>query len=428
MKPLILLFILLSFLLCGLVSGQPKSKSGLTDMDRNLLSQRITYGYSNATAKEMFLFGFSKYMENAWPHDELLPLTCTAGDRYGQYMTTLIDALPAAFLFMDNAEITDLVATKLTELDFNKDIKVSVFETNIRILGGLVSTYLLAEERDYLTPELREFVLEKAVDIADRLMPAFNTTTGMPYGTVNLMYGVSEDESNVTCTAGVGTFIMEFGALSRITNNPKYEKAARRALRSLWSHRSNLDLFGNHIDIKTGHWHSHGSSVGTYTDSFYEYLVKASLLFNDPELQCMATEAMNAAKTYLMDDNFLTPINMNTATKIDYRTDSMAAFWPGLLVLDGDVEVAEQVADNFCDMWSKYGFTSEFWFPQTLEVSGGFSAYPLRPELAESLFYLSWARKPNFNNELIQNFGYKMISSLENYCRVPCGYAGVNNI
>ena len=405
---------------------EPKRKSGLTDMDRRLLSQRVTYGFPKDASEEMFRFGFSKYMEHAWPHDELLPLTCTAGDRYGQYMTTLVDALPAAFLFMSDAELTDLVATKLISLDFNRDVNVSVFETNIRILGGLVSTYLLAEEKGYLTPELRSFVLSKAVDIADRLMPAFDTPTGMPYGTVNLMHGVPPKETTVTCTAGVGTFIMEFGALSRITNDPKYEVAARRALRSLWKYKSGLGLFGNHIDIRTGHWVAHGSSVGTYTDSFYEYLVKASFLFNDPELQCMAVEAMNAAAAYLKHDGWLSSVNMNTGTRTEHRTDSMAAFWPGLLVLDGDVDSALQLADNICKMWDKYGFTAEFWAVPSLQVEDRFSAYPLRPELIESLFYLSWAKRPLFSNDKIQNFGYKMLKSIQTHCRVPCGYSGVN--
>ena len=39
----------------------------------------------------------------------------------------------------------------------------------------------------------------------------------MPYGTVNLRYGVPPGETPITCTAGVGTFIVEFGTLSRLT-------------------------------------------------------------------------------------------------------------------------------------------------------------------------------------------------------------------
>lgn len=56
------------------------------------------------------------------------------------------------------------------------------------------------------------------------------------------MWGVPYGETNVTCTAGGGTFILEFGTLSRLTGNPKYEQAALRALEAIWSHRSRINL------------------------------------------------------------------------------------------------------------------------------------------------------------------------------------------
>lgn len=71
---------------------------------------------------------------------------------------------------------------------------------------------------------------------------AFDTPTGMPYGTINLKYGVPKGETTVTCTAGVGTFIVEFGTLSRLTGDPVFEKVAMRALRALWERRSELGL------------------------------------------------------------------------------------------------------------------------------------------------------------------------------------------
>ena len=73
-------------------------------------------------------------------------------------------------------------------------------------------------------------LLDLARDVAERLLPAFNTTTGMPYGSVNLRHGVSKGETPVTCTAGVGTFIVEFGALSRLTGDTRFEDAALKAL------------------------------------------------------------------------------------------------------------------------------------------------------------------------------------------------------
>lgn len=64
----------------------------------------------------------------------------------------------------------------------------------------------------------------------------------MPYGTVNLLYGVPTGETTVTCTAGVGTFLIEFGALSKLTGDPIFEKVAMRAMKSLYKARSTIDL------------------------------------------------------------------------------------------------------------------------------------------------------------------------------------------
>ena len=64
----------------------------------------------------------------------------------------------------------------------------------------------------------------------------------MPYGTVNLKYGVPKGETTITCTAGVGTFIVEFGALSKLTGDPIFEKVALRALKALWNAKSPIGL------------------------------------------------------------------------------------------------------------------------------------------------------------------------------------------
>lgn len=71
----------------------------------------------------------------------------------------------------------------------------------------------------------------------------------MPYGTVNLRHGVPKGETTVTCTAGVGTFLIEFGTLSRLIGDPVFEKVAVRALRALWNAKSSLDLVHEYINL-----------------------------------------------------------------------------------------------------------------------------------------------------------------------------------
>ena len=84
----------------------------------------------------------------------------------------------------------------IANVDFNKDVNVSVFETNIRgsvnitgkssykpmtVVGGLLSAHLLAHE---FLPDYTSGLLSLALDVGERLLPAFDTPTGLPYGTV----------------------------------------------------------------------------------------------------------------------------------------------------------------------------------------------------------------------------------------------------
>lgn len=117
---------------------------------------------------------------------------------------------------------------------------------------------------------------------AFKLLPAFNTKTGMPYGTVNLKYGVYKHETPITCTACIGSFILEFGTLSRLTGNPHYERIAENALQALWNSKSELGLVGNHINVQTGIWTATDAGIGAGVDSYFEYLAKAGLLFQRP--------------------------------------------------------------------------------------------------------------------------------------------------
>ncbi len=137
-------------------------------------------------------------------------------------------------------------------------------------------TFISPKDEKTQAPEL----LTLAIDLADRLLPAFDTPTGIPYARVNLKTGVEQDEVLDTCSAGAGSLMLEFGLLSRLTGDPKYEVAARRAFFAIWSRRSSLDLIGNGISVKNGEWLAPAvSTIGAGIDSFYEYALKVGIIF-----------------------------------------------------------------------------------------------------------------------------------------------------
>lgn len=102
----------------------------------------------------------------------------------------------------------------------------------------------------------------------------------MPYGTVNLRHGVPKGETTVTCTAGVGTFLIEFGTLSRLIGDPVFEKVAVRALRALWNAKSSLDLVREYINLMA----ILSSSAIVFERERENYLYMISFLLSDYSL------------------------------------------------------------------------------------------------------------------------------------------------
>ena len=102
-------------------------------------------------------------------------------------------------------------------------IKISV-QVTIRVLGGLLAAHHLTADDLYL---------ERAIDLADRMLPAFNTTSGLPLPSVNLAKrtGVPDQYSpNVISTAEATTLQLEFRYLAELTGNSEYWYKAERVM------------------------------------------------------------------------------------------------------------------------------------------------------------------------------------------------------
>ncbi|XP_016575367.2 alpha-mannosidase I MNS4 isoform X2 [Capsicum annuum] len=376
--------------------------------------------------REMFYHAFNGYMEHAFPRDELRPLTCGGEDTLGGYALTLIDSLDTLALLGDRERFTSSVEWIGKNLRFDINKTVSIFETTIRILGGLISAHLIAS--DYNTgmriPSYDDELLHLAEDLAWRMLPAFDTPTGIPFGSVNLLHGVDENESKITSTAGGGTLTLEFGILSRLTNDPIFEQVAKNAVRGLWARRSKINLVGAHIDVFSGDWTQKDAGIGTSIDSFYEYLLKAYLLFGDEEYLFIFQEAYKAAMNFLFNDPWYVEVNMNSAALVWPLFNSLQAFWPGLQVLAGDIEPAIRTHAAFFSVWRRYGFTPEGFNLATLSVQQGQKSYPLRPELIESTYWLYKAtRDPRYLDA-----GRDMLTSLQYGARCTCGYCHISDV
>uniref|UniRef100_A0A1B0CP03 alpha-1,2-Mannosidase n=1 Tax=Lutzomyia longipalpis TaxID=7200 RepID=A0A1B0CP03_LUTLO len=377
--------------------------------------------------RSMFQHAYDGYLQHASNFDELRPLSCDGVDTWGSYSLTLIDALDTLAVMGNNTEFQRVVDILVNNSNFDSDINVSVFETNIRIVGGLLSAHLLSRRAGVkLEPgwPCNGPLLRLAEDVAKRLLPAFDTKTGMPYGTVNLKHGIPPGETSVTCTAGVGTFIVEFGALSRLTGDPIYEEVALNALYALQSHKSPIGLFGNHIDVQTGRWTAQDAGIGAGVDSYYEYLVKGAIMLNRPELMKMFNAGRASVEKFLKRDDWYIWVSMNKGQVTLPVFQSLEAYWPGVLSLIGDINAAMKTLHNYVGVWRQYGFLPEFYNIPNAEAGANRENYPLRPELIESVMYLYRATGDPF---LLQ-VGEDMLRSIQHSAKTSCGYATIKNV
>lgn len=176
--------------------------------------------------REAFKHAWGGYEEHAMGHDEIRPTTNATNDSWGGFGATLIDALDTMLVMGLSDEFERSVRHLEANLDFDKDYDCSFFETSIRMLGGLLGAYELSGER---------FLLEQATDLATRLLPSFNTPTGLPRSVVNLRTGKAHNHqwAGGSILAEVGSIQLEFKYLSKVTGDAKFAKAADKVMEAL---------------------------------------------------------------------------------------------------------------------------------------------------------------------------------------------------
>ncbi|EGG04189.1 family 47 glycoside hydrolase [Melampsora larici-populina 98AG31] len=392
--------------------------------------------------KRTWNHGFDNYMTHAFPKDELRPISCQGlgpdknqanheiNDVLGNFALTLIDSLDTFIVFQDLDSFSKATRQIIeTVPNFDLDSRVQVFETTIRVLGGLLSGHLFASDHEnhwgYRLDWYHDELLHLAKDLADRMMPAFTASrTGLPYARVNLRFGISKGETRETCTAGAGSLLLEFATLSRLTNIPTYEQVARKALYALWNRRSELDLFGNTIDVQTGAWSYGIASIGAGIDSYYEYLLKSYVLLQDDSYLKLWEAAYKSVMTYIRssDGFWYRGVNMQTGSIASLTIDSLAAFFPGLQILAGDIEGAIQSHMVYANLWIRYSGLPEVFDTARREATS--LGYPLRPEFIESNYFLYRATKDEFYLEMAE----LVIHDLVERTWVDCGLACIADL
>jgi glycosyl hydrolase family 47 len=363
-----------------------------------------------------FLYAWNAYKQYAWGHDELKPLSKSSRDWHSvSLLMTPVDALDTMIIMGLTDEATKTREFIAKNLSFDQDIEVKNFEITIRLLGGLLSSYQLTGD---------DRLLDLAANLGNRLLPVFDSPTGMPYMYVNLKTGKTRGaESN---PAEIGTLLLEFGTLSKLSGKPIYYDKAKRALTELYSRRSAIGLVGSTINVETGKWIDTTSHISGGIDSYYEYLLKAWLLFDDKDCKKMWEASIKAVNKYLADNTrtglWYGQADMNTGKRLSTQYGSLDAFFPAVLARSGDLDRARKLQESSFKMWTTFGIEPETMDYSTMKITS--PGYQLRPEIIESAYYLNFFTKdPRY-----QEMGSGFILSLVRYCKTDAGYAALSNV
>ncbi|XP_077005070.1 endoplasmic reticulum mannosyl-oligosaccharide 1,2-alpha-mannosidase isoform X1 [Tamandua tetradactyla] len=388
-----------------------------------------------------FLHAWKGYRKFAWGHDELKPLSRSFNEWFGLGLT-LIDALDTMWILGLEKEFEEAKEWVSQKLDFEKDVDVNLFESTIRILGSLLSTYHLSGD---------SLFLKKAEDLGNRLMPAFRTPSKIPYSDVNIGTGIAHPPrwTSDSTVAEVTSIQLEFRELSRLTGVKKFQEAVQEVTRHVHSLSGKKDgLVPMFISTHSGLFtHLGVFTLGARADSYYEYLLKQWIQGGKTETQLLEDymEAVEGIKKHLLQQSQpsrLTFVGELAHGQFSPKMDHLVCFLPGTLALGAHhglpadhMELAKALMETCYQMnrQMETGLSPEIVhfniYPQgrqkDVEVKPADRHNLLRPETVESLFYLyRLTGDPKY-----QDWGWKILQSFNTHTRIPSGgYSSISNV
>ncbi|KAH8808493.1 glycoside hydrolase [Xylogone sp. PMI_703] len=303
--------------------------------------------------KAAFQVAWDGYKQFAFPHDELHPVSNGFGNSRNGWGASAIDAFSTALL-MQNKDVVNTILEYIPTIDFSTtsadSTEISLFETTIRYLGGLVSGYdLLTGPLANLASNktLVDTVLAQAKNLADNLSFAFDTPTGIPSN--NLFFHPSRtDGSTTNGLATIGTLVLEWTRLSDLTGNATYGELSQKGESFLLNPQPASSepfpgLVGTNVDINTGLFQDASGGWNGGDDSFYEYLLKM-YVYDSTRFASYKDRWIAAADSTIANLTShpssrpdLTFLAQYSGTDLFYSSGHLACFDGGSFLLGGSV-------------------------------------------------------------------------------------------
>ncbi|KAF9568668.1 glycoside hydrolase family 47 protein [Agrocybe pediades] len=404
---------------------------------------------------QIFNESFSAYQQFAFGHDDLSPLSQSFSDGRNGWGASIVDAMSTMHIM----GLNDLFAQAVnfaSKIDFSKSQTpdtVSVFETTIRYLGGLLSAYELSNQQFPI-------LLEKAKEVGDKLAFAWVGNNDIPFGFLD--FSTNTPQIATSNIAEAGTLSLEFETLSKHTGNQTY---ANLALKSV-THIANLPpplpgLAAQGIDPASGNFVGGFVTWGGGSDSYFEYLIKHARLSNTNDnlfADTWHTAVDSSIKTLLRTTtvgNNVFLADFDDSRLIRHTGSHLACFYGGNWLLGGRllnnatiVKIALELVDG---CWNTYAGTATGIGPEAfayISSDGNFtgpgniispdqlafyekhgfyitaSDYILRPEVLESNFYaFRVTGDPKYLNRAAS-----AVNSFNKFLKTPTGFAGLNDV
>lgn len=309
--------------------------------------------------KEAFIHAWSGYRRYAFGYDELMPLSQKGVDGLGGLGATIVDSLDTAMIMgLDEvvSEASTWIEKHLAERISTKG-QVNLFETTIRVLGGLLSAYHLSGgghsniSNSGISVNLKGFksevFLDTAKNLANHLLSAFTSSpTSIPFSDVVLNEGSAHPAPDgLSSTSEVSTLQLEFNYLSKLSGDPRYGKEAMKVLEHFKTLPKIEGLVPIYISPHSGQFSGENIRLGSRGDSYYEYLIKVWIQQKHSRnnqlkyLYNLFVEAMKGVKHLLVRKS--TPNGLVFVGELPYgskgsfspKMDHLVCFLPGTLAL-----------------------------------------------------------------------------------------------
>ncbi|KAK2753603.1 mannosyl-oligosaccharide alpha-1,2-mannosidase [Arachnomyces sp. PD_36] len=252
-------------------------------------SKNVDWEARREKVRDAFIVSWDSYEKHGWGYDEYKPISKT-----GRHMVEggmgwiIVDALDTLMIMNLTSRVQNARNWIHTSLHYDQKHAVNTFETTIRMLGGLLSAHYLSTNYPDLAPISdddkgapgEDLYIEKATDLAERLLGAFDTESGIPTSSLYLNTSegiVSHTDGGAASTAEAATVQLEFKYLAKLTGEPEYWEVVENVMKVVDDNEVQDGLVPIYIKTDTGAFKSNNIRLGSRGDSYYEYLIKQYL-------------------------------------------------------------------------------------------------------------------------------------------------------